>query len=229
MFHHVFSRFVAISLLCLAGMSLGCSDATSPIMPTTPTAPTASTPVGPTLLSVSPSSGPTIGGDYIRVSGSGFQSGVSVTLDGVATRVTRVTATFIDARTLAHAAGTVDIVVTNPDGQAGGLKAAYSFDVFSVTGGPNLVAPGAELTVSWVAPSGRGCNGGGDWIAIYRVGTTDEISATNGHSDIWYDHVCGATSGTWKLKAPDQPGQYEFRFMVGDFSVARSNPITVRS
>jgi hypothetical protein len=169
-----------------------------------------------------------MGGDFVRVSGQGFQSGATVVFDGIPARVTRITFTTIDARTLAHEAGPVDVVVTNPDGQTGTLKAAYVFDVFSVTGSPSLVAPGAELTVSWVSPSGRGCNGGGDWIAIYKVGAPDETGAANGHSDLWYDHVCGATSGTWKLTAPVEPGVYEFRFMAGDFSAARSNPITVR-
>jgi hypothetical protein len=122
----------------------------------------------------------------------------------------------------------VDVVVTNADGQATTLAGAYTFGVFSVSGGPNLVAPGGVLTVSWVAPPGRGCSGGGDWIALYKVGDPDNTGATNGHSDIWYDHVCGATSGTWTLKAPPHPGEYEFRFLVGEFSVARSDRITVR-
>ena len=81
--------------------------------------------------------------------------------------------------------------------------------------------------MSWVAPSGQGCNGGGDWVAIYRVGDPDITGATNGHSDLWFDHLCGATSGTRTLSAPAQPGQYEFRYMVGATAVARSNPVTV--
>ena len=232
MLYRSFSRVVATSLIGLAGMSLGCRAPSSPMpgslsMPGLQT-PSSPTPVGFTLTSMSPSSGPTIGGDYIHVFGLGFQSGATVLLDGVAAPVTRVAPTTIDARTLAHAAGPVDVVVTNPDGQAGTLKAAYTFGSFSVTGSPGLVAPGAELTVSWVAPSGRGCSGGGDWIAIYRVGDPDATGAANGHSDLWYDHVCGATSGTWHLKAPAEPGEYEFRFMVGDSSVARSDRIVVR-
>jgi hypothetical protein len=229
MFHHVVSRRVAILIVGLSGMILGCADATSSVMPrSSSSTPTSPTPTGPALLSLSPSSGPTIGGDYIRLSGSGFQSGATVALDGVAARVTRMTANVIDARTAAHATGAVDVVITNPDGQTATMSGGYTFGVFSVTGGPNIVAPGGELSVSWVAPSGRGCSGGGDWIAIYRVGDPDDTGAANGHSDLWYEHLCGATSGTWRLKAPDNPAVYEFRYMVGDFSVARSNAITVR-
>lgn len=222
MSYHRLSRVVAIGLLGLGGFNVGCGDS----MPAP--APTASTPLEPTLLSVSPSSGPAVGGDFIRLSGSGFLPGARVTFDGVAADVTSVSRTFIDARTQAHAPGAVDVAVRNPDGATVTLHASYTFAMFSVTGSPNLVAPGAELTVSWLAPTGRGCSGGGDWIALYRVGDSDQTGAANGHTDLWYDHVCGATSGTWKLKGPGQPGEYEFRYMVADFSVARSQPIIVR-
>jgi hypothetical protein len=100
---------------------------------------------------------------------------------------------------------------------------------FSLTASPSLVTSGGQLTMSWIAPSGQGCNGGGDWIAIFRVGDPDITGAANGHSDLWYIHLCGATSGTSTLNAPSQPGQYEFRYMVGDTSVARSNPVTVNA
>ena len=97
----------------------------------------------------------------------------------------------------------------------------------ALTASPSLVTSGDRLTVSWVGPNGRGCNGGGDWIAIYKVGDPDFTGAANGHSDLWYEHLCGAASGTFTLRAPSQPGQYEFRYMEGGGSVARSNPVTV--
>jgi hypothetical protein len=97
----------------------------------------------------------------------------------------------------------------------------------SLTASPSLVTSGDQLTMSWVAPSGRGCIGGGDWVALYRVGDPDITGAANGHSDLWFLHLCGATSGTSTLNAPPEPGQYEFRYMVGETSVARSSPVTV--
>jgi IPT/TIG domain len=149
-----------------------------------------------TVRAVEPSSGPTVGADVIRVFGQGFQAGATVTLDGIAAQVTNVNFATIVARTPAHAAATVDVVVVNPDGQATTLSASYTFGVFSVTASPSIAAPGDQLTVSWEAPSGRDCRGGGDWIAIYRVGDPDQTGAANGHSDLWYDHLCGATSGS---------------------------------
>ena len=102
------------------------------------------------------------------------------------------------------------MVVTNPGGQQGTLTGGYSFvpvEAFSATASPSLVTSGGQLTMSWVAPSGRGCNGGGDWVALYRVGDPDDTGAANGHSDLWFQHVCGAASGTSTLSAPPQPGQ----------------------
>jgi hypothetical protein len=97
----------------------------------------------------------------------------------------------------------------------------------SLTASPSLVTSGDQLTMSWVAPSGRGCSGGGDWVALFRIGDPDNTGAANGHSDLWFVHLCGATSGTSTLSAPAQPGQFEFRYMIGDASVARSNSVTV--
>lgn len=222
---------VFASLLGAAGLSVTCGDAGS-LPAASPTPMPAPTPAPPVLSvrSVLPSSGPTMGGDYFRISGTGFQPGATVTLDGNPAEVRSVnSASLIDARTPAHALGTVDVVVTNPDGQTARLTAAYTYATFAVTANESVVAPGADLTVSFTAPAGRGCSGGGDWIAVYPVGAPDQTGAANFHTDLWHDHTCGATSGTWPAKAPDESGRYEFRYMVGDFSVARSNAFEVRA
>ena len=220
------SRTFAGGLVVLAGLSLGCSD--SPSSPTSASPMPASTAPAFTLRTLDPKSGPTVGGDFLRVFGSGFQTGATVTLDGVAAQVLKITGGAIDVITPGHVAATVDLVVANPNGETMRLAESYTFGVFSVSASPGVVAPGGTLTMSWQMPAGRNCNGGGDWIAIYKVGDPDETGAANGHSDLWYDHVCGATSGTRTLSAPAQPGEYEFRFMLGDISFARSNRVTVR-
>jgi hypothetical protein len=180
----------------------------------------------------------------VRIIGTGFQYATTqtgyenlptVTVDGVVVearpitywRGTQVTALVL--RTPPHAIGPVDLVVKNPDGQTATLEAGYAYAVFSVTASPNVVAPEGDVTVSFSAPRGRACDDGGDWIAIYPVGAPDKTGAANGHSDLWYKHVCGATSGTLTAKAPSQAGQYELRYMGDDFSAARSNPVEVRA
>jgi IPT/TIG domain-containing protein len=226
MFHHLFARPILATFLAVAAITIGCDKS--------PSGPTTSPPVTPpsaplTVTAVSPDSGPTTFASEISVTGSGFRLGATLTLDGVAAKVTGITSTAITALTPVHTAGTVDVVVTNPGGPSTTLTGGYTFEVvfISLTASPSFVKSGDQLTVSWVGPSGRGCNGGGDWIAIYKVGDPDVSGAANGHSDLWFVHVCGATSGTSTLSAPLQPGEYEFRFMMGDTAVARSSPVTV--
>jgi len=224
------ARLAASSVLGLAAMNAGCSE--SPSSPTVTSVAAPSPPPPPAVFaiaSVTPSAGPTIGGDYVRISGNRLQSGATVTLDGIAAQVTWFPGAFIEVRTPAHALGAVDIVVTNPDGERAALQGAYLYAPFAIAGTPSVVMAGGEVTVTFEAPSGRGCQGGGDWIAIYKVGDPDNTGASNGHSDLWYEHVCGATSGKFTLHAPSEPGTYEFRYMVGGTSVARSNPVTIQA
>ena len=99
----------------------------------------------------------------------------------------------------------------------------------SLVASPRVVASGDQLTLKWAAPEGRGCAGGGDWVALYKVGDPDHTGAKNGHSDLWFVHLCGETSGSSTLSAPFEPGEYEFRYMAGDDAAARSNPVTVNA
>jgi len=82
----------------------------------------------PTVTGVSPSSGSTGGGTSVTISGTGFQYYATVTIGGVnATNVTTVNSTTITATTGAHAAGTVNVVVQNPDSQSGSLTNGYTY------------------------------------------------------------------------------------------------------
>jgi hypothetical protein len=230
MSNHFFAYRI-VYVLAVATLTIGCDNRHSPL--TSPSGPTPSTPppAALTVATVSPTVGPTEIASEIRVTGTGFLNGATLMLGGAAARVIGVTSTAITAMTTAHAAGSVDVVVTNPGGPSVTLAGAYTFEVLSasLSASPSLVASGDELTVEWVGPRGRDCRGGGDWIAMYKVGDPDNSGAANGHSDLWFVHVCAATSGTSRLRAPNQAGDYEFRFMVGDGAVARSNPVTVRA
>lgn len=221
MFHHMFEPVVFASLLGLAALSLGCGK--SPVSPGVVAATTATTAVS--VTSISPARGLT--GDTIRVSGIGFRAGATLTVDGLTATIFSTNNNLITAEAPAHPAGTADVVVTNPGGESARLPGGYSYEFVSVTASPSVVRAGGQLTMSWVAPGGRNCSGGGDWVAIYKVGDPDITGAANGHSDLWYDHLCGATSGTFVLSAPMQPGQYEFRYMVSDAAAAQSNSVTI--
>lgn len=82
----------------------------------------------PAVTAVSPSSGPTDGGTPVTVTGSGFIAGATVSIGGIAaTSVIVASTTSITAVTGAHAAGTVDVDVTNPGGTPGTLPAGYTY------------------------------------------------------------------------------------------------------
>ncbi len=75
--------------------------------------------------SVRPGSGPAAGGTTITIRGSGFQSGIKVTIGGKT-----AAATFKDLHTLTVVApsvssGAQQIVLTNPDGESVSLDAAF--------------------------------------------------------------------------------------------------------
>src|SRR5205085_3895571 len=76
----------------------------------------------PSVSSIAPSSGPTAGGTSVTITGANFVSGATVQIGGAAaTSVVFSNSTTITATTPAHAAGAVDVAVTNPDGQSGTL------------------------------------------------------------------------------------------------------------
>ena len=83
----------------------------------------------PTLSAISPANGPVQGGTLITLTGTDFQAGATVRLGGVpAFAVTVTSPTTATAVTNGRAAGTVDVVLTNPDTQSITLPAAFTFD-----------------------------------------------------------------------------------------------------
>jgi len=83
----------------------------------------------PTVIAISPASGPVAGGIEVTITGENFVDGATVTIGGNdATDVTFVSATAITATTPAGSVGAADVLVTNPDGQAGTLTAGFTYD-----------------------------------------------------------------------------------------------------
>ena len=82
----------------------------------------------PTVSSVSPSSGPTAGGTSITITGTDFLANATVSIGGTpASSVSVVNSTSITALTPAHAEGSVNVVVTNTDGQSGTKIGGFSY------------------------------------------------------------------------------------------------------
>jgi len=175
----------------------------------------------PSVTAISPSTGSTARPTPVKISGTGFLAGATVTVDALALSVTVVNSTTITAIAPAHLAGPADVVVTNPSGSGGTLTAAFTYsfeEPITVTPSTDAVDAGGRMSVSWTAPGGQPR----DWLALFSV--------EGSYDDDWWGDTHGATSGTRTLTAPTRPGQYEFRYLFdgGFLELARSSPVTVR-
>ena len=125
---------------CVSFVSLAisaCSKSAGPVGPPPPPQPLAA----PTATQVIPSIGSAAGGASIQIHGTGFMTGTVFTFDGikvVGRRDYQVNSSVIfHAEAPEHAPGTVDVVVTNPDGQSHRLEAGYTYapgDSFDANG-----------------------------------------------------------------------------------------------
>src|SRR5581483_10530145 len=84
----------------------------------------------PQPSAIAPQAGTANGGTSVTVSGAGFVPGASVSIGGSAASSVSVAADGLSltAVTGAHAAGTFDVVVKNPDGQTGTLAGAFTYN-----------------------------------------------------------------------------------------------------
>ncbi len=134
---------------------------------------------GPGITDISPESGPTAGGTVVTITGSGFESGATVRVGGVAaTDVDVVDGGTIHATTGAHAAGVVDVEVQHADGQ-----------VATLAGGFTYIAPPA---VSGIDPP-AGPAAGGTAVAITGTDFQDGAVVTIGGESADAEVVDGTT------------------------------------
>src|SRR3990172_12216393 len=83
----------------------------------------------PTLISATPNEGPTSGGTVVDLAGQNFRPGATATFGGTPATVVTITPTHTIVNTPAHAAGAVDVTVTNPDAQLSTLLSGFSYGV----------------------------------------------------------------------------------------------------
>ncbi len=156
----------------------------------------------PTVSSISPTSGTTAGGTAVSITGTGFLAGATVNLGGTAaTGVTVVNSTTITATTPAHAAGAVNVVVTNTDAQSGTLSNGYTY-TSSTGGGPiaflqvNAATPSApSASVSVTYPLAQTA-GNLNVVAVGWNDTTSTVSTISDTRGNTYTLAVGPTTGT---------------------------------
>ena len=155
-------------------------------------------PPAPSILIMTPSTGPTTGGTAVALSGSNFQAGAAVRFGGTsAVGVSVQSAGVITASAPAGPVGTVDVIVTNPDGRADTLRSAFTYQApapapvasLSVTPDPASVDEGATVTLSASALDASG--NATTWQSIAwtssntSVATVDAQGKVSGHQPGW--------------------------------------------
>jgi len=145
----------------------------------------------PTVSSVSPESGPASGGTAVKIKGTGFLHGATVTIGSAATEVVVLSETEITATTAATAAGSDEVVVAD----AGGTS----------TGGPSFtyIAPPALTSIE---PE-SGPTEGGTLVTIKGSGfPTSGTEVTIGtQAEVMWISATEITA----LTAPTEAGTYE--------------------
>ena len=138
---------IVFTLIVGAGISPGCGD-------DPPGAPSSYTPVFEplALTRVAPDSGPTESAVPVTLIGTGFKNHARVTIDGAPVEAVVTGSTRILTTAPPHAAGPVEIAVTNPDGQRVALASGYRYVLVTVT----AVTPAAGLSGDGVAIIGTG-------------------------------------------------------------------------
>lgn len=124
----------------------------------------------PVVTAISPASGPVGGGTLVTVTGSGFTGATSVNFGGVNVLPTVVSDTTLTVTSPAHAAGTVDILVTT----SAGTSTASAADQFVYGSGPVVTA---------ISPT-SGPLGGGTVVTITGTGFTGATSVMFGTTSV---------------------------------------------
>ena len=161
----------------------------------------------------------------VEILGAGFEPGLRVTFGQTAALGVRVVdSNTIHARAPMGGPGSTEVVVTTPGGVRAIVPGGYSFvdgPRPTLTLSAAIVAPGSVLSAQWSTPAA----GPLDWIGLFVLGSGNGEAQSFG-----WRYTDNATTGTFTLPAPSQPGMYEFRYLPDDqyTDVARSSVVTVR-
>jgi hypothetical protein len=138
----------------------------------------------PTVTGISPTSGST-GGTAIVVSGTGFAPGLTLKLGGTTATYGSFTATSINATAPAHAAGVVDVTVTDVYSQTGTLTGGFTYlnapgiTSISPTAGPSL--GGGTVTITGSSFSSPTVTIGGNNASVNTWSATSIVCVLPGH------------------------------------------------
>jgi len=200
------SRLVCIVAFLIITQALtGCGGS-----PSAPSQPSPSTQPGPqpSVVSLSANVGSTGGGTPLRIVGTGLFNGATVSFAGikVTTRTDgRYPGTDLFLDTPAHDPGTVDIVVTNPDGQFTRVPDAWTY-----------VSPQTfDFNGTWA--------GGEDWQLGFVIRNNALVSASCGeYTILTFSPPVSVTGGAFSAFGDDGRG-IQGRIVSADRAVGISN------
>ena len=213
----------AIVLVVIVHGLTGCNSASHSAPSSIPTGQPSPTPVE--ARAIVPDSGLTWRFTPVEILGAGFQPGLMVTFGQTAALSVRVVDSgTIHARAPMGGPGSTEVVVTTRGGVRAVVQGVYTFvdgPRPTLTPSAATVAPGGVVSAQWSTPTA----GPLDWIGLFVLGSGNGETQSFG-----WRYTDNATTGTFTLTAPSQPGMYEFRYLPDDqyTDVARSSVVTVR-
>jgi hypothetical protein len=199
-------------VLAMASFVAGCGSQSPSAPPRLLTSP------APEVDAISPTAGSTGGDTVLIITGTGFHPQATVTVGGIQSSVTAQDSTTIHVITHAHAAGQVDVVVTNPDGQADRPPGGYvyappqAFDfngTWSGVTGDDGDMP-FRFTIEDNVLTSVSCGGSGPFTHLLRAPVINGAFALSSGADLAIvGRIVSATvsRGTMKI-APCPPGNW---------------------
>ena len=149
----------------------------------------------PSIAAVAPTSGPESGGTVVTITGAGFVSGATVSFGTAVAAAVNVTGSgALTATAPARSAGSVDVVVSNPDGQTARMTGVFTYVGSAPPPPPPPSAPAAP-TVTAVSPASATTAGGAAVTVTgsgFAAGATVSFDGTAGSNVV----VQSATSIT---------------------------------
>jgi len=150
-------------------------------------------PPTPTITRIAPPTGTAAGGTPFTITGTDFQPGATITFGGTAaTNVSFVSPTTLSGDTPAHAAGAVDVVVTNPAGQPPSATLAGGYTYIAGPAVTDITPRASPVT-------------GQTTVAITGAGFATGVTISIGGNPLLIPAVAGPTRVTG-VAPPHPPG-----------------------
>ncbi len=136
--------------------------------------------INPLITSITPTNGCTGGGTTITIGGVNFQSGSTITMNGVSAAATFVNSNTLTAVTAANSPGTFSVVVKTPLKPPTTLTNGFTYVGAPLFAGPGSITPAIEgATLTWSAASGTPPLTYGVYEATNSGGEVSPLLTTN--------------------------------------------------